>query len=94
MTRIIQSSWPRLTGLSTRVIRIWEQGFMKCARNMDGKGRLVRGLMGLALLVGVAFGFGQSAWRGIPLAGAGLFGLFEAVCGWCFARACGMKTRL
>jgi hypothetical protein len=64
------------------------------ARNIDGKGRWVRGLLGLALLVGAALSFGQSAWLGILLATAGLFGLFEAVRGWCFARACGMKTKL
>ncbi|HNQ88283.1 MAG TPA: DUF2892 domain-containing protein [Verrucomicrobiota bacterium] len=64
------------------------------ARNLDGKGRVVRGLMGLALLVGAGFSFGQSALLGILLAAAGLFGLFEAVRGWCFARACGLKTRL
>ncbi len=64
------------------------------APNIEGKGRLVRGLMGLALLVGAAFSFGQSVWLGIILAAAGLFGLFEAVRGWCFARACGIKTKL
>jgi hypothetical protein len=64
------------------------------ARNIGNTGRLVRGLMGLALLVGAGFSFGQSAWLGILLAAAGLFGLFEAVRGWCFARACGIKTRL
>jgi hypothetical protein len=64
------------------------------ARNIDGTGRLVRGLMGLALLVGAGFSFGQSAWLGAFLAAAGLFGLFEAVRGWCLARACGLKTKL
>ena len=64
------------------------------APNIDGKGRWVRGLMGLALLVGAAFSFGQSAWLGILLAVAGLFGLFEAFRGWCLARACGIKTKL
>ena len=64
------------------------------ARNLDGKGRIVRGLMGLALLVGAAFSFGQSPWLGILLAAAGFFGLFEAARGWCFARACGIRTRL
>ncbi len=62
--------------------------------NIDGKGRLVRGLMGLALLAGAAFSCGQSAWLGPVLAVAGFFCLFKAVRGWCFARACGLKTRL
>lgn len=64
------------------------------ARNLDGQGRLVRGLMGLAMLVGAAFAYGQSIWLVILLAAVGLFGLFEAARGWCFARACGVKTRL
>lgn len=64
------------------------------ARNLDAKGRWARGLMGLALLVGAGFSFGQSAWLGSLLAAAGLFGLFEAFRGWCLARACGLKTKL
>jgi hypothetical protein len=64
------------------------------APNIDGRGRLVRAVMGLALLGGAAFSFGQSVWLGILLAAAGLFGLFEAVRGWCLARACGLKTKL
>ena len=57
------------------------------ASNINRKGRLVRGLMGLALLVGAAFCFGTSLWLGALLAAAGLFGLFEALRGWCLARA-------
>jgi len=64
------------------------------APNIDSKGRLVRGLAGLVLLVSAGFSFGGSAWLGILLAAAGLFGLFEAVRGWCFARACGLKTKI
>ena len=64
------------------------------APNIDRKGRLVRGLMGMALLVGAAFCFGTSLWLGALLAAAGMFGLFEALRGWCLARACGIKTRL
>ena len=62
--------------------------------NIGKKGRLVRGLMGLALLVGAAFSFGESFWLGAGLAAAGVFGLFEALRGWCLARACGIKTRI
>jgi len=64
------------------------------ARNIDGKGRWVRGMMGLALLIGAAFSFGHSVWLGMLLVAAGLFALFEAGRGWCLARACGIKTRL
>jgi hypothetical protein len=63
------------------------------APNIDGKGRFVRGLMGLALLAGAAWSFRESAWSGGLLAAAGIFGLVEAVRGWCLARACGIKTK-
>ncbi len=63
------------------------------ARNIDGKGRLVRGLMGVVLLVGAAFSWTVSLWLTLLLAAAGVFGLFEALRGWCAARACGIKTR-
>lgn len=61
--------------------------------NIDRKGRIVRGLMGLALLAGAAVCFSESLWLGALLAAAGLFGLFEALRGWCLARACRLKTR-
>jgi hypothetical protein len=64
------------------------------APNIGPTGRLVRGLMGLALLVGAFFGFRQSVWLAALLAAAGVFGLFEALRGWCAARACGIRTRL
>ena len=63
-------------------------------RNLDARGRLVRGLGAVALLVGAGFGFFQSIGLGVLLAAAGLFVLFEAVRGWCLLRACGIKTRL
>jgi hypothetical protein len=64
------------------------------ARNIDGKGRLVRGLMGIALLAGAAFTFGESVWLALLFGVSGVFGLIEALHGWCLARACGIKTRL
>jgi len=64
------------------------------APNLDGKGRLVRGLAGVALLAGAAFSFSDAVWLSALLAAAGVFGLFEALRGWCLARACGFKTRL
>ena len=65
--------------------------------NIDRKGRVVRAFMALALIVGGIVVYGQATWRqwtcgGLMLSGA--FVLFEAVRGWCFARACGVKTRL
>jgi hypothetical protein len=64
------------------------------APNIDRKGRLVRGLMGLALLLGAALSFGESVWLTALLAAAGVFGFLEAFRGWCLARACGIKTKL
>ena len=64
------------------------------APNIDREGRLVRGLMGLALLIGAAFSIRESVWLGAVLAAIGAFGIFEALRGWCLARACGIKTKL
>jgi hypothetical protein len=64
------------------------------APNLDRKGRIVRGLIGLALLAAAVFSFGESVWLAVGLATAGVFGLIEAFRGWCLARACGIKTRL
>jgi hypothetical protein len=62
--------------------------------NIDRKGRLARGLMGLALLAGAALSLAESRWLAVALAAAGLFALIEAFRGWCLARACGIKTKL
>ena len=62
--------------------------------NIDNKGRLVRGVCALALLVGAVFGFTVSVWLGLVLVASGLFVAFEALHGWCFLRACGIKTKL
>ncbi len=64
------------------------------SRNIDNKGRLVRGLAALALLVGAVFSFTVSVWLGVALLASGLFIAFEALRGWCALRACGIKTKL
>jgi len=64
------------------------------SRNIDNKGRLIRGLGALALLVGAGFGFTVSVWLGIALLTSGVFVAFEALRGWCALRACGIKTKL
>ena len=64
------------------------------AANIGPAGRIVRGLMGLALLGGAVLSFQQSVWLALLLAAAGVFGLFEALRGWCLMRACGIKTKL
>ncbi|MFM1768208.1 MAG: hypothetical protein RJA22_737 [Verrucomicrobiota bacterium] len=62
--------------------------------NISGKGRLVRGLGALALLIGAGFGFTVSPWLGAVLLISGAFVAFEALRGWCVMRACGIKTKL
>jgi hypothetical protein len=64
------------------------------SRNIDNKGRLFRGLGALALLTGAGFGFTVSAWLGVALLVSGIFVAFEALRGWCFLRACGIKTKI
>ena len=64
------------------------------ARNIDNKGRLARGVIGAVLLAGSGFACWRSKWLAFVLALAGLFAVFEAVRGWCAARACGIKTKL
>ena len=56
---------------------------------------MARGITGAVFLIG-----GISAvdfitlWAAIPLVVIGLFCIFEAVRGWCFLRACGVKTKV
>jgi len=64
------------------------------SRNIDTKGRLVRGFGALALLVGAGFGFTFSAWLGVVLLASGVFVAFEALRGWCALRACGVRTKI
>jgi hypothetical protein len=62
--------------------------------NINSTGRLVRGLLALALFIGGGFAFRVSIWAGIFLLASGAFVLFEAIRGWCGLRACGIKTKL
>jgi hypothetical protein len=62
--------------------------------NIGNKGRLIRGLGALVLLVGAGFGFTASVWLGVALLASGAFVLFESLRGWCALRACGIKTKL
>jgi hypothetical protein len=62
--------------------------------NLETRGRLVRGVGGIAFVVGgVALG-GVNLLVAIILIVSGGFMLFEAVRGWCVMRACGIKTKL
>lgn len=63
-------------------------------RNIDNKGRVLRGIGALALLIGAGFGFTVSVWLGAALLASGLFVAFEALRGWCALRACGVKRKI
>ena len=62
--------------------------------NINNKGRIIRGLGSLGLLVGAGFGFTSSVWLGVVLLASGVFVAFEALRGWCALRACGIRTKL
>lgn len=62
--------------------------------NIETKGRLVRGVSALALFVGAALAFRPLPWLGVVLLLSGVFVGYEALRGWCFLRACGIKTKL
>jgi len=64
------------------------------APNIDRKGRIIRGVLGV-LLVAVGLSVhGYSLWVCLALVLSGGFSLFQAARGWCFARACGIKTKV
>lgn len=64
------------------------------APNIERNGRLVRGIAGLLLLAGGIVALFFMWWLGLILLASAAFVLFEALRGWCFMRACGIKTRL
>jgi hypothetical protein len=63
-------------------------------RNLTRGGRIVRGVLALALLAGAIFAT-QLHWGGrVGLLVAAAFVGFEALRGWCALRACGIKTKI
>jgi hypothetical protein len=62
--------------------------------NIDSRGRLLRGGIAALLFIAGAVVACDVLWLGLVFAGIGIFTLFEAVRGWCLARACGVKTKL
>jgi hypothetical protein len=62
--------------------------------NIDSRGRLVRGGIAAMPLIGGSVIAFDILWLGLVLVGIGIFALFEALRGWCLARACGVKTKL
>ena len=62
--------------------------------NIKRQGRIARGVIGsLCLIVGIIL-VDFVLWLGLIFVVAGLFAIYEAVRGWCLARACGIKTRV
>jgi hypothetical protein len=64
------------------------------ARNMETKGRVVRGLAASVLLLTAIGSFQWLIFLSLILLVSGLFVLFEALRGWCALRACGVKTKM
>jgi hypothetical protein len=64
------------------------------ARNIDRRGRIVRAVWGVALIIAGVLLAARSGWACVFLAAFGVFALCEATRGWCVMRACGIKTKL
>jgi len=63
-------------------------------RNIGFQGRIVRGVLGSVLLIAGIITADFHLWICLGLVAVGLFVLFEAIRGWCLARACGIRTKL
>jgi len=62
--------------------------------NINHRGRIARGVIGsLCLIAGIII-VDYNLGLGLVFVVAGLFAMFEAVRGWCVARACGIKTKI
>ena len=62
--------------------------------NLKRQGRIARGVIGtLGLIAGIVL-VDFFLWLGLVFVLAGLFAIYEALSGWCVARACGIKTKL
>ncbi len=64
------------------------------SRNLEFRGRLVRGVLGGVSLIAGIIVADFNLWVCLPLVVFGLFAIFEAVRGWCLVRACGIRTKL
>ena len=62
--------------------------------NIKRNGRIARGVIGtLCLIAGIVL-VDFALWLGLIFVVAGLFAIYEALAGWCLARACGIKTKI
>ena len=62
--------------------------------NIKRQGRIARGVIGTVCLLAGIILVDYKLWLGLIFVVAGLFAIFEAVRGWCLARACGIKTKI
>jgi len=63
-------------------------------KNINHRGRIARGVIGSACLIAGIIVVDYLLWLGLVLVVAGLFAIFEALRGWCLARACGIRTKI
>ena len=62
--------------------------------NIKRNGRIARGVIGtICLITGIVL-VDFLLWLGLVFVVAGLFAIYEALRGWCLARACGIKTKI
>jgi hypothetical protein len=62
--------------------------------NIKRQGRIARGVSGTIFLIAGIILVDFVLWLGLILVVAGLFAIYEALGGWCLARACGLKTKI
>ncbi len=62
--------------------------------NIDRRGRMARAIYGVLCISAGVFALDWKRWVAVVLFVAGLFGVFEALRGWCIMRACGIRTRM
>ena len=63
--------------------------------NIKRNGRIARGVIGaVCLITGIVIAGDYQWWVGLIFVAAGLFAIYEALSGWCLARACGIKTKI
>jgi hypothetical protein len=63
------------------------------SRNIGFHSRLARGVVGTILLIAGIIMADFELWICLGLVVLGLFAIFEAVRGWCLARACGIRAK-
>ena len=62
--------------------------------NITRNGRIARGVIGTVCLIAGIIIVDFNLGVGLIFVVAGLFAIFEAMRGWCLARACGIKTKI